>query len=745
MARCWIFPVSLVALSGLYLPLHAAEPKLTAKQLEFFETRIRPVLVKSCYECHSAKSSKVKGGLLLDTRAGIEAGGDSGEAVVPGDPEKSLIISALRHEDFKMPPKERLAESVINDFVEWVKMGAPDPRTGQAEKAYKTLTLEESKSFWSFKPVHKPAVPKVKDTAWARSDVDRFILAQLESRGMKPVGDADPSTLLRRIYFDLTGLPPRAADVDSFLQQYAKNASRAVEQVIDQLLASPQYGERWGRYWLDVARFAETNGNADNIPFPDAWRYRDYVIRAVNEDKPYNRFIQEQIAGDLLPAADDKQRDQQLIATGLLALTSKPRAQNNPDYKYDLIADQIDVTTRATMGLSVMCARCHDHKFDPISQKEYYSMAGIFDSSVMLFGANAGKGGGNNKKNGGAGGNHKLSDGSTAMGVREGKPADLRVCVRGESQNLGDVAPRGLLAAVNIGEDVTINSKQSGRLELAQWLTSPQNPFTTRIAVNRIWQHLFGQGLVRSPDNFGNLGERPSHPELLDYLAAQFVENGWSLKKSIKATMLSHTYQLSSAYDEKNYTADPDNFNLWRMPIRRLDAEAIRDATLLVSGKLDLAPLQGTLLGSFQPKGKNRVAASEDNHRSIYQAMVRGAPLPEVLALFDIANPNLVVAQREVTTVPAQALFLMNSSFIQTHSRAFAQQLLSKASMTESERVDLAYKMAFGRNATAEEKGKVLDYVTAFVQEQPGQQAAEAAWTTVCQTLYAAAEFRYLQ
>ena len=714
-----------------------AQPKST-KGVEFFEAKIRPVLVSQCFECHSAKSSKIKGGLLLDSKAGVLAGGDDGPIVVPGKPNQSRIINFLRHEGTnKMPPKNKLPDSVIQDFVEWIAMGAPDPREGtNPNKGYKTMTIEEAKSFWAFQ-LPKKTEPIVKNAAWGKTPIDRFLLAKMESKGLTPVADADRHTLLRRIHFDLVGLPPTLDDIDVFVNDKSANA---VEKLIDRLLASPHYGERWGRHWLDLARYAESNGNADNVPFPQAYRYRDYVIEAYNQDAPYDQFIRQQIAGDLLPAKDAKEKDRNLTATGLLALTSKPRAQNNPDFKYDLIADQIDVTTRAVLAMSVMCARCHDHKFDPISTKDYYSMAGVFDSSIMLFGNNAGKG----AKGAKATGYHTLSDGSQVMGVRDAVNAtDVSVLIRGEAKQVGAKVARGFPKVLVTEASPKINRAKSGRLEMAEWLTAKENPLTARVAVNRIWMHLFGQGLVRSPDNFGSLGETPTHPDLLDYLAIRFIENGWSTKKMIKEIMLTRAYQLSGKHDAANYKIDPDTMTLWRMPTRRLEAEAIRDAVLTVSGKLNREPLKGTMLGQVPKKlGKKGPGDVTDtsNHRSVYLAMVRGAPLPEILALFDVANPNLVVAQREVTTVPAQALFMVNSPFASAHAKTFAQRLQAYSSLDDAAKVNVAYLIALGRPASAADTQRALAYL-----REAGTSGENQAWTNFCQTLLASAEFRYVQ
>jgi hypothetical protein len=700
--------------------------------IEFFESKIRPVLVKQCYECHSTKASKVRGGLYLDTRSGVTIGGDNGPAIVPGDPAKSLLIKALRHEDLKMPPKEKLPTQVLADFEQWVRMGAPDPRTTDAA-GWKKLTLDDAKTFWSFKPMQKFPVPPVKNPAWARSEVDRFIQTKLEAKGLKPVIDADRASLVRRVTFDLIGLPPTPEEMDAFVNDKSANA---FEKVVDRLLASKHFGERWGRHWLDVARYAESNGNADNILFPHAWRYRDYVIKSFNEDKPYNRFITEQIAGDLLPAKTDAEKDDNLVATGFLALTSKPRAQNNPDYRMDLIADQLDVTCRAIMSMTIVCARCHDHKFDPIPTKDYYSLAGIFDSTDMLSG---GQGQGNAKRIIPSG-LHSLSTGGVAMGVKEGRPKDTAICIRGDTTKPGDVVPRGYLTVGLTPNTQPVNKARSGRLELAGWITQPDHPLTSRVMVNRIWLHLFGQGLSRVPDNFGLHGEPPTHPELLDTLALKFMEDGWSVKKMIRQLVLTRTYQLNSAHDATNYQADPDNNLWWRIPARRLEAEAIRDAMLAVSGKLNATPPNGSLAPNIQPKGKREVIAPESPHRSVYLGIIRNG-LPESLAIFDVADPSLIVGQREVTTVPAQALFLMNSPFVLDQAKGFADRLLAAKTLDEAGRIDLAFRLALARTATPQERERVL----LFLQNVQGSQNQAAAWTAFCQNLLASAEFRYLQ
>lgn len=726
--------MSIIALAADRTTQAADDPK----GIEFFESKIRPVLINNCYECHSAKASKVKGGLLLDSKDSILKGGDNGPALVPGKPIESMLMTSLRHDGkYKMPPSKPLPAHVVADFEKWIAMGAPDPRTG-VQSTYKKLSLDEAKTFWSFVPVQKPAAPKVANAAWAKTDVDRFILAKLEEAKLKPVDDADRETLVRRIYFDLIGLPPKPEELEEFLKD---NSDKAVERLVDKLLASPQFGERWGRYWLDIARYAESNGNADNTAFPEAWRYRDYVIKATNEDRPYDRFIKEQVAGDLLPSANPQMKDELLTATAFLALTSKPRAQNNPDYKFDLIADQVDVTTRSVLALSVMCARCHDHKFDPIATKEYYALAGIFDSSVMLFGE-AGKG---NKANG-PGGYHDLSNGGKTMGMKEGTSRDCSVCVMGDSTKLGEKVPRAgffKVATLASGKTPEPIKSGSGRLQLAEWLTDKENPLTARVAVNRVWMHLMGQGIVKSADNFGFLGEKPSHPDLLDHLATKFMDDGWSVKKIIKYVILSRTYQLSNAHDAVAFKADPDNLLRWRMSQRRLDAEAFRDAILAVSGTLDLTPPKGSTSAGGTGKKGAAGGSSENKHRTVYLGIVRGAPLPESLTLFDVANPNIVTAQREETTVPSQALYLMNSPFVVAQSKSAAAKILAAKDLDDAARVDLAYKTLYSRPASSQDKERALKYIEAATKDFGGKPAD--AWASFVQALIASAEFRYLR
>lgn len=803
------------------------EPVPTAQDLQFFEQKIRPVLVERCYACHSAESGKPAAGLLVDSRAALRRGGDRGAAVVPGDPDASLLIKALRYTDsrIQMPPKKeggKLSAAVIADFEKWVKQGAPDPRTGAPAAAARVWDTEKARQHWSFQPPKKSPAPAVNDARWPRSDIDRYLLAELEGKGLHPVGDADRRSLLRRVSFDLTGLPPTPEETAAFL---ADADPRAFERVVDRLLASPRFGERWGRHWLDVARYAESSGKEVNIAYPHAWRYRDYVIQAFNDDKPYDRFLKEQIAGDLLPYSDETAHAQQIVATGYLALGPKSHNTRDPrQFAVDLADEQIDAVTQGVLGLTVACARCHDHKFDPVSQKDYYALAGIFMSTETRYGTPR------SIQNARATplielptaarvaeappipsfqlanmrqrydavlkereeilaearrtGQPPMGDprllrtiiiGSTlegilsryddsgrqrryAMGVQEGYfPRDASVLQRGELDKPQELAPRGFVQVLTSGTPPAIRTG-SGRKELADWLASPSNPLTARVMANRVWLHLFGRGLVATPDNFGVMGQKPSHPALLDHLALSLVEDGWSVKKLIRKVVLSHAYQLSSEHQAAAYAADPDNIYLWRMSRRPLEAEALRDAMLAAAGKLDATvpagspvansegPVQQFMLGG--PRGGLGLANStEPNYRSVYLPIIRDQA-PEALTVFDFAGTSLVTGSRESTTVPGQALYLMNSPAVQRLADGMALRLIQQVPNPE-ERVRVAFQLVFNRPPSAAEKSATKTFVEEFAAAEKsrfGDDAAlkQAALSAFCQALFSSAEFRYL-
>ena len=767
--------------------------------LAFFEKNIRPVLIKSCYECHSAEAEKLKAGFALDSRDALLKGGDSGAAVVLGNPEASLLITSLSHadEDLRMPPEKhggKLSDSVIADFTEWVKRGVPMPTMQSVTTNEK---MEARLAHWAFQPVKDAHAPAVKNTAWPRTEVDRFVLTELEAKGLAPVADAEPAALLRRVYLDLTGLPPTAEQVTAFLT--APSESR-IEGVIDELMKSPQFGERWGRHWLDVARYAESSGKETDFAYPQAWRYRDYVIKAFNQDMPFDQFIREQIAGDLFDARDDKERAELLIATGFLAIGPKSHIEKNPlQFEMDVVDEQIDAVSQAFLATTMACARCHDHKYDPITQRDYYALAGIFRSTDTNFGtvemiqnnnastlvplpASAGQPDAlkpltpreRSRLEGSIAQKSarlaeltkqrmfassefvqtrlRLATDKSHLAAYEadGTPKQFATCVlerqqprdsalllRGEVQKPGEMVPRGLPMLAKSNAEI---AKGSGRKELASWISSPENPLTARVIVNRVWLHLFGQGIVTTPDNFGLSGQKPTHPALLDHLAMHFMQEGWSVKKLIRELMSSRVYALSTSHDAKNHVVDPDNTLLWRMTPRRLDAESIRDAMLLTAGKLDLTPPTGSAVAMYGEgyvtgvQTQNRGALDQIFlYRSVYLPVMRNAPL-ESLTLFDMAAGSTVTGQRPQTTVPAQSLFLLNSSYVLKAADFAAQRLLTERPKSEPARVKLAYERIFNRSPTDDETRAAL----AFVNTKPTPQAG---WSALCQSLWASHEF----
>ena len=819
----------LVSLAFLIFGTAAASAADPASGNDFFEKKVRPVLVANCYQCHSASAKELHGKLRLDTKEGIRKGGESGPAIVAGKPEESLLIQAIRHLDgMEMPPKKKLPDYAIADLVKWVEMGAPDPRSGNSSTVGSKISKIDARKHWSFQPV-KVIPPANKDAVWSRCEIDRYIVDGLKVQNLRPVADADRRTLIRRAYFDLIGLPPTPEEVEAFV---ADQSQQAFEKVVDHMLGLPQFGERWGRHWLDVARYGESTGKERNVPYPYAWRYRDYVYDAFNADKPYDQFIREQIAGDLLPAKNDAERNEHVTATGFLAIGVKGlNERNREQYAMDVADEQIDVSTRAVMGLSVACARCHDHKFDPIPTTDYYALAGIFRSTEVLSGVKPG----NNKtgysgefvslvdltkkstadgddrrelaklkgdlkqaeaalaktreviaaakndakgtKGGKAKGalkgvraanarettlvaelKQKVDDlekkvvpqGPPVMGVQDAsRLMNCRVNIRGEVKDLGPEVTRGYVSVLTVPQSPEINMNQSGRLQLAVWMTNKTNPLTARVMANRVWYHLFGSGIVGTVDNFGALSEPPTHAELLDYLANRFSEQGWSVKKLIREIVLSRTYQLSSQHSDANYAVDPDNKFVWRMSRRRLDAEAIRDSMLAVSGKLDLQRPAGSLTqqldGEVGRRSKTDGLKKEVAFRSAYLPLVRGL-VPEFLSIFDVADPELVVGQRDVTTVATQALYMMNSPFVHDQATEMAKRVVASAS-TDQARIDHAFRLAFGRPADAKEQEVSLaflaEYETSLDTSKPSPNRRQEAWIKLCHSLLASGEFRY--
>ena len=666
--HCWAFvkPITsallmaFIVLSATCLP--AAEPQPDQKQIHFFESKIRPLFIKHCYDCHGPDEQE--SGLRIDTFKGIVKGGKAGSLVVPGKPEQSLLVTAVKYQtpDLQMPPDEKLSKQEIEDLTNWVKMGAPYPNADlsllRAANEKGKIDLEKEREFWSFQPVKKPALPEVKQSEWVKNPIDQLILYKLEQAGLTPAKPADKRTLIRRTTFDLTGLPPTPQEIDDFLND---SSPQAFEKVVDRLLASPHYGEHWARHWLDVARYADSNGLDENVALGNAWKYRDYVVNALNKDKPYDLFLKEQLAGDLLePAKDVAERNERLIATGFLLLGPKVLAEvDKTKMEMDIIDEQINTIGVSLMGLTLGCARCHDHKFDPISANDYYGLAGILKSTkIMESYKTIGRWNENslateadlkvqaewdqkikveedqiaalvkseNERLQTEGGKEfklpakpepsyskeaqaqlktlrdqvaslkkERPEVPTAMGAAEREIIDVPIHIRGSHLTLGETVPRHVPVVLSQQPQKPFSSEQSGRLKLAEWLVNPDHPLTSRVIANRIWRWHFGKGIVSTPDNFGKLGAKPSNQPLLDWMAASLMEQGWSLKQLHRTILLSNTWQMSSEWNEKAAAVDPDNRLMWRADVRRLDAESIRDSILAVSEGLDMQ-LGGSLL-----------------------------------------------------------------------------------------------------------------------------------------------------
>ncbi len=818
----------------------------------FFESKVRPVLIKRCYDCHSTEK-KTKGGLALDTREGWQHGGDNGPAIIPGDLTKSLVIKAVRYldKDFAMPPKSRLPADEVAILEEWVKRGAPDPRTDDTAKAAKpkrSIDLEAGRKFWAFQPVANPTAPAVKDSFWPKDPVDRFLLAKIEAKGLKPASDADRHTWIRRVSLDLTGLPATAEEVIAFAND---NSDSAYAKVVDRLLASPAYGERWARHWLDLTGYADMIGTSNEVFAEHAWRYRDYLIQAFNQDKPFDLFIKEQLAGDLMPASSPEQRASQLVATGFLMVGDLEIV--NPD-KAKMETDHIDTQLikigGAFLGMTMGCARCHDHKFDPVGLEDYYGMAGMLRSSpssgkMVGFGvwstirsvplpespaqlaerqkaeaehaakltAHKAEQARLTEENNAvvaklaalektakatpvaAAPTPKPSPEQDALTKRrdeiaallktkaseiqhaeffkskapkafamqdDAKPADMPIYVRGNPYAPAAVVPRGALRVASWDKFPAIPAGQSGRLQLAEWITDRRNPLTARVTVNRLWQKLFGEGLVRSVDYFGERGERPSHPELLDHLATRFMADRWSQKRFLRGLVLSHAYRLSSANHAEGLSLDPENRLFWRMNRQRLEAEAIRDSLLRVSGELAtksggpslaLEIIENT--GALAAAGINppsyhhrRSRPSQEFERTVYLPVMRNGPssADKIRSFFDFVDPASITGQRNQTVMPTQSLFLLNNDLVRKRAGALAKQLIA-AHANEDARLESLWLRAWNRPITAEERTNARNFlqeITPLLQTPRAPDALETArWQELCHSLLASNAFIY--
>lgn len=811
MRNACIRPKILLAALMVASPAMAAEPPApTPEQVKFFETKVRPVLVEHCYRCHGP--DKQRSDLRVDSLEGLLEGGVAGPAIVAGDPGQSLLIEAINHTgDLKMPPKEKLADRQIADLTEWVRMGAPFPLPPNGESP-----SAKGRDFWSFKPPADPPVPAVKNTTWPTSDLDRFVLAGLESKGLRPAPAADKRTLIRRATFDLTGLPPTPEEVEAFL---ADTSAEAFARLVDRLLASPAYGERWGRHWLDVARYADSNGLDENVAYGNAWRYRDYVVNAFNRDKPYDQFLLEQIAGDLLPPTDDlATKHERLIATGFLALGPKVLAEvDEQKMEMDIIDEQVDTLGRSVLGLTLGCARCHDHKFDPIKTEDYYALAGIFKSTrtmehfkkvarwyenslateqdLALKAAHDKRVAeakaaiqsvidtANEKLKAAAAAGTELPKNPesmyppetqaelkqkrealkelekaapvmpVAMGVTEGTVVNVAVHLRGNHLTLGAEVPRRFPLILAGTDQPPLDLQQSGRLQLAQWLVSRDHPLTSRVMANRIWRWHFGQGLVRSTDNFGRLGDAPVNQPLLDWLAHRFMQQNWSIKAMHRLIMLSSTYQMSSDYDPQAAEVDSENHWHWRADIQRLEAEEIRDALLAVAGTLDRT-IGGSLLhvkdrDYFFDHTSRDGTRYDSRRRALYLPVVRNN-VYDVFQLFDFADPSVLSGNRDTTTIAPQALFMLNSELVLDASESLAARVLEQPDLDDAGRIQLVYQRAYGRPAAEAEIAKAAALVEEIsksvepTQSDPAKRRLQA-WASLCQVVLAANEFIYVR
>ncbi|MEX2287850.1 MAG: PSD1 and planctomycete cytochrome C domain-containing protein, partial [Planctomycetaceae bacterium] len=847
LVRLPVFTLSVVVAAVAGISGFADEPKPDAAIDEapatdaFFTRRVLPILKERCYKCHSHSANTTKGGLVLDSRTGWITGGDSGPAIVPGKADESVLIQAVRYSDLKMPPTGKLASSEIAILERWVAAGAVDPRQDDAVNSGSPADLETRARHWAFQPVHPMNPPRTHDESWPLTGVDRFLLAALEEHSLRPVPEADRYTWLRRVSFDLTGLPPTPSEMADFV---GDPSALAWERVVDRLLASPAFGQRWARHWLDLVGYADQIGTSNNVFAEHAWRYRDYTIESFNADKPYDRFLREQIAGDVLPHHSIDERTANLAATGFLLLGDLSIVEaDKAKLRVDTVDQQVDKIGRAMLGMTLGCARCHDHKFDPISQRDYYAVAGIlngtdsvgrapwgvwsFPTTIELPETAAGRTQREEKskqhqeridalrteqqraqnRNAEIEAMLKKNDAPAAgsparvaleheqkdlngrlprldaeiihaefftpaiplvFAVRDLPDAqDMHVTIRGNPHALGDSVPRGFPAFILPKRTEPIPTNQSGRLQLADWITSPENPLTPRVAVNRIWQKLFGEGIVRSVDYFGLRGEVPSHPELLDYLATKFMAEGWSQKRLIRELVLSRAYRMSSHHNPAAYAADGGNRWLWHMQRRRLDAEALRDAMLAVSGRLvsssggSALPLEfventgGLKKGEVNPPSFNlgRFRPEQEFQRTVYLPIIRSAPQAgpaEVRNVFDFTQPAEISGRRATTTVPTQALFLMNSRMLKSRARDLAERTLA-GSQAESDQLATLWLAAINRPITADEQAESSTFLAALRQQlshesqEPPDELERRAWSELCHALLASNEFLILQ
>ncbi|MEZ5940731.1 MAG: PSD1 and planctomycete cytochrome C domain-containing protein [Planctomycetaceae bacterium] len=737
---CWSFVIAAA------VAFFSSATAFADEASDFFENRIRPVLVTKCGECHAGKTPE--GDFRIESREDLIKGGMSGPSLVSGNPNASALIQRLISDDPDkvMPPEEPLPENVIADFKKWVADGAVWP-----ENMAPMMSETDDELPWAFHPIQKISPPQVADEGWCRTDIDRFLWAAWSEQGLDPVPFADKRILLRRVTLDMTGLPPTPEEVEAFL---ADESPDAYSKVVDRLLDSPAYGERWGRHWLDLARYADTSGDGTDMPVPEARYYRDYVIAAFNRDMPYDQFLIEQLAGDTLAKQnpDDPRNYEKIIATGYIALSRRFGNSRNSDYEL-IIDDTIDTVGRSMLGLTLGCARCHHHKFDPVTANDYYGFFGYFHNTLYPH----------------AGTEHQKERAdfvsitipeelketyenaeAWAVSDKEKPDGDVPVYVGGDPKKKGDNAPRGFLDVLN-ADDAVIPEGESGRLQLAQWIASPENPLTPRVIVNRIWHHHFGKGFVATPSNFGQQCAPPSHPELLDWLATEFMSHGWSIKYLHRQILLSAAYQLDSVNRPEQAAIDEANRYFWKFDRRRMDAETLRDSILAVSGTLEPGtggrhPFPANDKLKFS-QGNPFFATYDHNHRTVYLMSPRLNRHP-FMALYDGPDPNKTTSARPTSTVALQALSMMNGDFMKTKATAFARSAIA-AQVETSDRVNWAYERAYGRPPEATELTEAADYLAAYeasMQEQ-GKSKEESellSWASFSRVLLSSNEFVYI-
>ncbi|HAD59656.1 MAG TPA: hypothetical protein DCG12_10460 [Planctomycetaceae bacterium] len=696
--------------------------EITDNEKAFFEKRIRPVLVKRCYSCHSedaARSKKLKGSLLLDSRAGTLRGGESGASIVPGKPDESLLLDAMRHDTLEMPPNEKLNDAVIADFEKWIRMGAPDPRTN-SQADLRAISLSAGRNHWSFQPLQQSKPPVAADSRWNRNPIDRFVAQRLAQEGLTPSDSANRATLVRRIYFDLIGLPPPPEQVQAFMDDTSANVPA---KLVDELLASEHYGERWGRHWLDVARFGESEGSdlAANAIRPDAYRYRDAVIRAFNQDIPWNEFVALQVAGRGLSTESPLAAD--LGQFPHLGTRLEGSADPN-DKMFHRLDDMVATTGTAFLGLTIGCARCHDHKIDPVTAEEYYRLTAVFFDQVREA-PKAGK----RTRQLQVPEPHLLAAGSWKRPVRKVTPGFVQVLMSGDAESEDWIT-------------TTSDGKANLRMSLARWLTDTERGaghLLARVIVNRVWQHHFGRGIVDTPNDFGFLGSSPTHPELLDWLAGEFIRNGWRVKPLHRLILSSATWQQSAS--DQWSQVDAGNQWLWQYQPRRMEGEIVRDNILSVSGSLKTQMFGRSIpVGSL--RGKKFQETPETWRRSVYLMVPRFESHP-FLKVFDAVENVNSVGARTVSTTPSAALYMLNAPFVWDQAERMAKRVEQHENSIPGEQVRYLYQLMFARNPTNQE----LELGVLFLDSESAPTGGEQRSTLVryCHVLLGLNEFIYVR